>query len=186
MLGDIAISLVTSLVTVTLAFWKFTSEKKWEIKANAYKKIMKSLHHLQSANIFFSTIYLESLTEPNEDDEYVHFEDESVTKKKATNHIQNINQASDSLNQLLNVEGVFLGKEITDILKELIDEYNSVHKQENIEVTEENVLYEIRAKSIKTAIDKIHKWAEKNFSSWWDFLKKYYLGRDKQGNEKIP
>src|SRR5439155_19344811 len=60
LLSGLFVAIVTSLLTVRLAVWRFHSEKWWERKAELYSRLMEALFDMHSYNQEWLEDYVES------------------------------------------------------------------------------------------------------------------------------
>jgi hypothetical protein len=92
LLSGLFIAVVTSILTVRLALWRFHSEKWWERKAELYSRLMEALFDMHS----FNRQMLEAFEHPERQDsaqrekQEKHLESLGSRNQKAADEVQKI------------------------------------------------------------------------------------------------
>lgn len=157
------ILIVTSFTAAAFAFWKFTYEKRWEIKVTNYKKIMEALYDLKKSNEYFlvkihASLYYEQIEYIPEVDEMKENEDNQI-------HARKYHEAKISIEKIADIEAIFLGNTVS-ILKKLLDRLDEISKA--ADSCNEEELYEEESQEIDNCINSMRDWAQENLFHWWE------------------
>ncbi len=137
LVNSVIIALIASIFTTCLAFWRFRSEKWWELKVSTYVKILESLHHIKKN---FDDEYI-SFEYSNYHDEQGAYEAEVYNKTKSSKEEQKIKfdmkkaekSAFREIEKCIDIGSFIIKNEAVICLKKLINDYSPSHEDEDLE-----------------------------------------------------
>jgi len=118
---SIFIVLATSILTSIFSFWRFRTEKCWELKAETYIRIMESLHYIKKSNEASLVRYLDQNYPEYRDDEVIGRI--SIDSESINNGYEKEKFSKNEIAKIIDVNSFLIKKEALLELKKLQAEY---------------------------------------------------------------
>jgi hypothetical protein len=171
LMSGVIIALLTSIFTTGLAFWRFRSEKWWELKVSTYMKILESLHSIKKNFDDEYTIFKYS----DFHDEQGAYEAEEYKKTKSSIEMQKVKfdlknaekLAFGEIEKCIDIGSFVIKDDAVICLKKLISVYGSSNEYEELED-----LYSRDEKAIRDCILEIKSIAENDVATICVYLRK--------------
>ena len=115
-LYSVFIILATSILTAIFSFWRYRSERWWELKVGTYSKIMESLHYIKKCNDMYYDSNWKSMYPEDHDEDMI---ERKMEQEEIEILIKKSTSAQEEIKKIIDVSSFIIDQQALDELIKL-------------------------------------------------------------------